>query len=271
MNKTSVREYFDQEAESYADAYGPASASATDDTRTRTFLERRELSLKALRTPIARVLDIGAGPGVFTTSLTERGTTCWVVDLSVEMVEAARRRVPAALANRARFAAADIEHLPFADGAFDTVVCVGVLQYVEDVQQAFAEMARVTAPGGQLIVTFPNSRSPLNRLHAGVIAAARIGLASLRAVGVPVRPSPSRLTFRGDVLNRSFDARQIEQCAASAGLAPELMVYHLLLFPFRVPGLGPLLNAWNRRVAGKQPRGRLAVWGREGIMRLGRG
>src|SRR5437588_10204106 len=139
MKKEAVREYFNREAESYADAY---SSPAADDTRARTFLERREFSLGALRAPVARVLDIGAGPGVFTSALVERGTTCWVVDLSFDMVDAARRRVPPAQSKRARFAAADIEPLPFPDATFDTVVCVGVLQYVEGVEQAFAEMAR---------------------------------------------------------------------------------------------------------------------------------
>jgi ubiquinone/menaquinone biosynthesis C-methylase UbiE len=267
MKKEAVREYFDREAESYADAY---SSPEADNTRARTFLERRELSLGALRTPVARVLDIGAGPGVFTSALVERGTTCWVVDLSFDMVDAARRRVPPALSKRARFAAADVEHLPFPDATFDTVVCVGVLQYVEGVQQAFAEMARVTVPGGQLIVTFPNSRSPLNRLHVAAVALVRFSLRSLRAVGVSLTPSSSRLTFRRDVTNRAFSQRELEGWASSAGLTQELIIYHLLFFPFSIPGLGSLLKIWNRRVSGKQPRGRLAMWGREGIMRLGR-
>ena len=267
MKREAVREYFDREAESYAEAY---ASPGGDDTRTRTFLERRELSLSALRTPVGRVLDIGAGPGVFTSALVERGTTCWVVDLSVDMIDAARRRVPPALSRRARFAAADIEHLPFPDGAFDTIVCVGVLQYVEGVQQAFAEMARVTAPGGQLVVTFPNGRSPLNRLHAAFVSVARASLRTARAVGIDLQPSSSRLTFRSDITNRAFSQHEIERWAVSAGFTRELVLYHLLFFPFSIPGFGWLIRAWNRRVSGLQLRGRAATWGREGIMRLGR-
>src|SRR5204862_2442436 len=111
MSNESVREYFDAEAEPYADAYASA---ATDDPRVRTFLERRELSLNALRGPVARVLYIGAGPGVFTNSLAVLGASCWVVDLSLAMVNAARRRLSPGPSHRARFTAPDVDHLPFA-------------------------------------------------------------------------------------------------------------------------------------------------------------
>lgn len=262
----AVREYFDRDAAGYARAYG----GSADDSRSRTFQERRALSLEALRTPIGRVLDIGAGPGVFTAALVERAHGCWVVDLSFEMIALARRQLPPAVAERAAFAVGAIERLPFADEAFDTVVCIGVFQYLDAVSEAMAELARITRPGGQIVLSFPNGRSPLNRLHMAAIAATRWGLAALARAGIDRRPSPSRLTFRHDLPNRTFSEQEVARRAASAGLRIESVTYHLLLFPFSVPGLGALIRLWNRAVGGRIPRGRFASWGREGIVRLAR-
>lgn len=264
--KQAVRKYFDEDAVGYADAYdGPRA-----DTRTDTFLERRERSLAALRTPLGRVLDIGAGPGVFTRALLERGATCWVVDLSADMMRAARRALPADLAGRAAFAVGDIERLPFEDETFDTVVCIGVLQYVDAVPEAFAELARVTRPGGQVLISFPNRQSPLNRLHFGVIAAARRLIGVSRVLGLDLRLSDSRLTFRSDVPNHAFSIGDIDRWARGAGLQQDFVLFHLLLFPFSVPGLGFLIRAWNRLVRGRTLRGPFTGWGREGIVRLQR-
>ncbi len=48
---------------------------------------------------------------------------------------------------------ADAEALPFADGEFEGVLCTEVLEHVKHPSQAIAEMHRVLAPGGKLILT----------------------------------------------------------------------------------------------------------------------
>ena len=48
--------------------------------------------------------------------------------------------------------AADALHLPFADGAFDAVTISFGLRNVADPDAALAELARVTRPGGRLVV-----------------------------------------------------------------------------------------------------------------------
>ncbi|MGH3035828.1 MAG: class I SAM-dependent methyltransferase, partial [Gaiellaceae bacterium] len=68
------------------------------------------------------------------------------VDLAPEMVAEARRLLPPALAGRLAFEVADAAELPFEDGAFDLVVLLNMIPF-------FPELARVTAPGGALVVS----------------------------------------------------------------------------------------------------------------------
>jgi len=49
----------------------------------------------------------------------------------------------------------DLTGLGVADGALDTVVCVSVLEHVDDLPTALAEITRVLAPGGTLLLTVP--------------------------------------------------------------------------------------------------------------------
>ncbi len=67
------------------------------------------------------------------------------VDLAPAMIEQARSLLPPELANRVRFEVADASALPFGEGEFDLVVLLNMIPF-------FAELARVTAPAGAVIV-----------------------------------------------------------------------------------------------------------------------
>jgi len=58
---------------------------------------------------------------------------------------------------RAGFAASDACRLPFAGDAFDATFCVAVLQHVRDLSSAVREFARVTKPGGRVLVVEPDN------------------------------------------------------------------------------------------------------------------
>jgi SAM-dependent methyltransferase len=258
--KDSVRDYFDREVADYLDAY---DTRRTGDVRHDAFVERRDIVLSMTPVSARRVLDIGAGPGVFTHQLLARGAACTVVDLSFEMAAAGRRQI-AGTPGRARFMVGDIDKLPLASASFDAAICVGVLQYLPSLEFAVAELARVVAPGGSVILTFPNSRSPLNALHRAAVGVAR----AAAGAGLAGRPDPSRLTFRTDIPNRWFSAAELERIAGTSGLRVDTVAYHLLQFPFSIPAFGFALARWNRFVRGRTPSGSLASWGREGVMRL---
>ena len=114
--------------------------TAGQDRRWRT-LTRAALDLA----PGEKVLDLAAGTAVSTVELARSGAWCVAADFSIGMLRAgARREVPKV--------AADALALPFADGAFDAVTISFGLRNVADPDRALAELARVTRPGGRLVV-----------------------------------------------------------------------------------------------------------------------
>jgi ubiquinone/menaquinone biosynthesis C-methylase UbiE len=95
----------------------------------------------------ARIADVGTGTGAAAVLLAQRFPRAQVtgVDLSSEMVEAARTALPEELRGRVSFVAADAAALPIGDGSLDLLVQLNVPVY-------FDEIARVLAPGGAVIV-----------------------------------------------------------------------------------------------------------------------
>lgn len=124
------------------------------DTDLGSITEARELEVVFdLVGPVdgLRVLDVGCGDGAYLVEAGRRGATVTGVDASAEMLAAAGRR---ARENgvEVRLCRGDAGALPFDDASFDVVVAVAMLCLVPDPTSAIAEMARVLAPGGRLIV-----------------------------------------------------------------------------------------------------------------------
>jgi SAM-dependent methyltransferase len=96
-----------------------------------------------------RILDAGCGSGPLFAALRDRGAVVSGFDSSAGMLEQARRR----LGDDADLQLADLDRpLPYPDGAFDDVIAVLVLHYLEDWTAPLAELRRVLKPGGRLIV-----------------------------------------------------------------------------------------------------------------------
>jgi SAM-dependent methyltransferase len=109
-------------------------------------------ALASLPTAPARVLDLGTGTGRAARELAERWPSAEVVgvDASAGMLEEARR-----LGGRVRYERADAASLPYAEGAFELVTLNNMIPF-------FDELARVTAPGGHVVVAFGmGERTPI--------------------------------------------------------------------------------------------------------------
>jgi SAM-dependent methyltransferase len=97
-----------------------------------------------------RVLELGAGTGLNLSHYPPDVDELVLSEPEPAMRARLRRRV-ARSGPPARVAAAGAESLPFADGAFDTVVSTLVLCSVGDVAASLREARRVLAPGGRLL------------------------------------------------------------------------------------------------------------------------
>src|SRR5262245_64641416 len=116
----------------------------------------RRATRSALRIgPEDKVLDLAAGTAVSTVELAASGAWCVAADFSVGMLAAgAGRPVPKV--------AGDATRLPFADAVFDAVTISFGLRNVVDHVAGLREMARVTRPGGRLVVCeFSTPTNPL--------------------------------------------------------------------------------------------------------------
>jgi demethylmenaquinone methyltransferase/2-methoxy-6-polyprenyl-1,4-benzoquinol methylase len=108
---------------------------------------RRETRLALGLRPGDRVLDLGAGTGVSTQELGRSGADAVGVDLSQGMLAAGRRARP-----EVPLVAGDALALPFPADTFDAVTISFALRNVVRPEVALREMARVTRPGGRLVV-----------------------------------------------------------------------------------------------------------------------
>lgn len=225
-----------------------------------SFTVRRQRVLDLFDADGGRVLDVGCGPGVMGNALLDRDCELWGVDPSVRMVEAAA----AAFSSRpkAHFLVGSAYHLGFPDDLFDTVICMGVLERIRDDEAALGEMARVLKPGGRLIVTVPNRRSPALLWRNNVFYAA-VAL---------LRPLHRRLTGtdRGTVIrgHRLYARRSFAASIADHGCDVTDVAYCAYnLIPAPLDSLAPAVAAALMRRVENVRSGRLRTLGAAMIMK----
>ena len=165
----------------------------------------RHCAKRAVLPHIVRWLDVGCGRGGIMELLGGKVALCVGVDL--DLVSLREHRAP-----HTRRVAAPVDALPFADESFDLVTCSWVMEHLADPRRAFAQIARVLAPGGHWVFLTPNARNPLtfaNRLMRGPLQARLVRRLYARAESdtFPVR-------------YRANTPARIEQLARQVGLRP---------------------------------------------------
>jgi ubiquinone/menaquinone biosynthesis C-methylase UbiE len=99
-----------------------------------------------------RLLDAGCGDGRYSRFILRRADADAMVtgfDYSQQMLQRARRRLKHTRATQVR---ADLTRLPYADQAFDGVICGWVLEHLPDPRPGLHELSRVMQPGGKLLL-----------------------------------------------------------------------------------------------------------------------
>jgi len=104
----------------------------------------------------APILDAGCGTGLNLRHLPKGSVG---VDINPRNVALLKQRLPDHVVIEG-----DVEHLPFTDGSFGTVLCTEVIEHIPDPAAALHEYRRVLKPGGMLIGSVP-ARSMIWKLR----------------------------------------------------------------------------------------------------------
>jgi ArsR family transcriptional regulator len=159
--------------------------------------------------------DLGCGTGQVTEAVAPYVHQVVAVDASAEMLLAARDRLRGV--RNVAFHQGALEHLPLADATLDATCLMLVLHHLPDPQAVLAEAARVTKPGGRLLVVdmVPHERDEYRRAMGHVWL--------------------------------GFSERQMKRWLAAAGL--ERPRWHALTGDTKTKGPGLFAAAATRRVA----------------------
>lgn len=155
MSKSEWKEYFDNKATTHG-----ASVKSSDYFDDASFFMQRDNTLRWLGDLQGKtILDAGCGVGAFSEPLT-RTNTVYGVDFSEKSLEFAAGRGLKTMTG-------DLTALEFSAGTFDVVLCIGVIQLIEQHLPVLKELARVIKPGGTLLI---------QTLHKGSIQRKLLGL-----------------------------------------------------------------------------------------------
>ena len=203
-------------------------ATTYDVTSARLCAGANDEILAAIRpVPGEPVLEVGGGTGLLADRLVATGAEVTLAEPDPEMLTLAGVR----LQDTARLHRAGLPDLPFADASFDVVVASFVVNHLDDPRAGVAELARVTAPAGRVVVTiWPSGRTAQSRLWDAVVEESGA-----------VRPE-------GVVLPRDLDFARTED--GLAGLLTEAGLADVAARPVRWTHRGETDELWRSAAAG---------------------
>ena len=249
-----VEDHFGRFASTWADLY-----TGGVPFQRYNFLIRRQQVLALLGRPGGRVLDVGCGPGTFIPALLEVADEVVAVDSASAMIEKAtalRDSLPEP--HRVQLSVADVARLDFPDQHFDAIVGVGLIEYIDDVDQIFNELYRVLRPGGTLVLTFPNFISPFKvyeRLSGDLRSLIRNTIK--RLIGREIEPSHVHHHFVPWSVDRRLERAgliKVDQAYCAFGVYTAVRLSSLFLWlsqkleKFSKPPVGLLAVNYNVRL-----------------------
>ena len=140
LDESAVRDAYRRWAPVYDYTFGAVSTAG------------RRHAVEIINGSSGRVLEVGVGTGLALPDY-KKHLDIVGIDLAPEMLEKARERVKAeGLSNITGLHEMDASDLRFSDNTFDTVVAMYVITVVPDPQKVMLELARVTKPGGEVML-----------------------------------------------------------------------------------------------------------------------
>jgi SAM-dependent methyltransferase len=153
QSHAAAQEFFDQIAQDYT----ARSQTMVYNVSSLSFSRRQDVVTRLmLATPKGgTVLDYGMGPAVFGPAAVQNGLRYVGLDISPKMVELARgMNLP-----NAEFHLGDLNVLERFKGSADTILLIGLIDYLEQPAEGLQQLARCVKPGGRIILSFRNHRS----------------------------------------------------------------------------------------------------------------
>lgn len=155
-----------------------------------------------------RVLDIAAGTGTSSEPFADKGVDVVPADFSLGMLRVGKKR-----RDDLGFTAADAMRLPFADESFDAVTMSFGLRNVADTDEALREFARVTKPGGRLVVC--EFSQPVNGAFRKVYS--EYLMEALPRVARKVSSNPESYVYLAESIQAWPDQKALATRVADAG------------------------------------------------------
>jgi len=230
-----VRKFHDLNADEYTGArYG------TETVIQMGYLIRRDITLNMLGALKGKLLDVGCGPGTFSTQIAGKDRTIYSSDISFKMLKKAKDLFDADKGAIYYFAS-NLADLGVRDVVFDGIICIGVIGYIPDLSKALCELYRVMKPGAIAVIQTSNSSSARELLYEKWVPLIKKMFGSKRKHG-----------FGFDFPLYAYGKKQFDRKLKESGFQIMDWSYYELNIPFieRVSGKAAVLaTRWLQRFA----------------------
>jgi len=189
--------------------------------------QRLDTSLKSIRQPVGRLLEVGCGAGFTADYLKGKYKSYLGLDYSKNLVAYAERYNSS---NQARFLCVNIKDFVTSE-KFDVILMIGVLHHIPDPEKILDDLRPLLAQGGCLVVNEPQRGNPL--------------ISMLRRIRkkVDAKYSSDQVEFTYDELRAMFEKHDYEvRCFPQGILSTPLAETRFL------PSLLGLPIAWLARI-----------------------
>lgn len=148
----AIVEYWDERSSTYSNGVREEFGTPIESEYQSLFREALE-NMPAAGECNLRVLDLGCGPGFFSSVLSDMGCAVTALDSSSEMLGQARRNVGEyGDLGRTTFVLAEVDETGLEDASFDLIAMRNVTWLLKDPVKALCEWKRLLVPGGRMLV-----------------------------------------------------------------------------------------------------------------------
>jgi ubiquinone/menaquinone biosynthesis C-methylase UbiE len=104
-----------------------------------------------------KLLNLGCGDGPQTIIFSNFVREIVSLDINRKRIENAKKACKKFNVENNSFCIADAHSLPFKGGVFDSILCIDLIEHVENPRKVLKEVNRVLRRGGTVLITFPTA------------------------------------------------------------------------------------------------------------------